>query len=191
MILDRKKQLVIGLIGPGGSGKDTAASYIKKKYKAEEFRFSYILVEALKIFDIEISRSNLAWLMNILKKKFGEDILTKALKRNIERISRSRVIVINGMRLPSDYKFLRSFKYNKLIFLDVPIRLRWQRVRNRKEKTDDQVSFGDFKKQCAAINEKFITKLGKRADFVIINDKGIKKFYSDIDRVMKEILAQK
>jgi len=181
----KKNPLVIGLVGTAGSGKDTAASYIKRKYGAEEFRFSYLLVETLKIFDIEISRDNLAWLMNILKRKYGKDVLTKAMKKTIQKMSRSKLVVINGIRLPSDYKLLRSFKRNVLVFLDAPAKTRWQRVCQRQEKSDDNVSFKEFQKLISAENERHIAKLGKKADFVIINDGGLDKFHLDITKVIE------
>lgn len=180
--------IVIGLVGTAGSGKDTAASYIKHKYKAEEFRFSYLLVKALEIFNIEVSRENLAWLMNVMKRKYGNDFLTKAMKNTIENLSKNKLIVVNGMRLPSDYDFLRSFKRNKLIFLDAPEKIRWQRVCVRKEKSDDNVTFKEFKKLISGENEKHITKIGEKADFTVINDQGIAKFHQDIDDIIKKIM---
>jgi len=179
--------LVVGLIGTAGSGKDTAASYIKHKYKAEEFRYSYLLVKALEVFGIEVSRDNLAWLMNILKRKYGKDVLTKAMDKTIRELSHSKLIVINGLRLPSDYAFLRSFERNHLIFLNASEKIRWQRVRMRKEKADDNVTFAQFKKLISGENERYITKLGKKADYVVMNNGDLRKFHQGIDKVMKEI----
>lgn len=189
-MLKKKKSspLVIGLIGTAGSGKDTAASYIKHKYKAEEYRFSYLLVKALKIFGIEVSRGNLSWLMNILKRKYGQDVLTKAMKKTISEMSNSKIVVLNGLRLPPDYNFIRSFKYNVLIFLDVPVEIRWQRVRKRNEKSDDNVTFEEFKKQITGENERHIAKIGKKSDYTICNDGELSKLHKDIDGVMAEIL---
>jgi len=184
---NKKNPLVVGLVGTAGSGKDTAASYIKRKYKAEEFRFSYLLVKALEIFNIEVSRDNLAWLMNILKKKYGKDVLTKAMKKTIRETSRRPVIVMNGLRLPPDYELLRSFRRNILVFLDAPPEVRWQRVCKRKEKSDDNVSFEEFKKLISGENERYIAKIGKKADYIIINDAGIHKFRRQIDKVMQTI----
>lgn len=190
MIKKTKPPLVIGLIGTAGSGKDTAASYIKHKYKAEEFRYSYLLVKALQIFGIEVSRDNLAWLMNILKRKYGKDILTKAMKKTIRELARKKVIVISGLRLPSDYTFLRSFKRNYLVFLDAPEKIRWQRVRVRGEKSDDNVAFAAFKKLMTGENERYITELGKRADFVLTNSGNLREFHREIDKIMEGLLEK-
>lgn len=179
---------MIGLVGTAGSGKDTAASYIKHKYNAEEFRFSYLLVKALEIFGIEVSRENLAWLMNILKRKFGQDVLTKAMKRTIKELARKPILVLSGMRLPPDYNFLRSFRKNRLIFLDAPERIRWQRVRVRGEKTDDNVTFREFKKLMAGENERYVRVIGKKAEFSIINGGNLRQLHREIDKVMKQIL---
>lgn len=189
--MQRKKKmqpLFIGLVGTAGSGKDTAASYIKHKYDAEEFRFSYLLVKALEIFGIEVSRENLAWLMNILKRKYGKDVLTKAMKKTIREQSKRPIVVLSGMRLPPDYDFLRSFKRNRLIFLDAPEKIRWQRVRVRGEKTDDDVSFNEFKRLMAGENEKYVRSIGKKADYKIINGGNLRKLHQEIDRVMGRIM---
>jgi dephospho-CoA kinase len=183
-----KTPLVIGLVGTAGSGKDTAASYIKHKYGAEEFRFSYLLVKALEIFGIEVSRDNLAWLMNILKRKYGKDVLTKAMKKTIRELAKKPIIVLSGMRLLSDYNFLRSFKINYLIYLDAPERIRWQRVRVRGEKTDDDVTFNEFKKLMAGENEKYVQSIGKKADFSISNGGDLKQLHKEIDKAMRQII---
>ena len=183
----KKQPIFIGLVGTGGSGKDTAASYIKHRYGAEEFRYSYLLVKALEIFGIEVSRENLAWLMNILKRKYGKDVLTRAMKKTIDELARKPIVVVSGMRLLSDYKFLRGYKRNYLIFLDAPEKIRWQRVRVRGEKTDDNVTFKEFKKLMSGENERFIRRIGKKADFVINNGSSLKHLQQEIDKVMKQI----
>ena len=186
----KKQPLIIGLVGTGGSGKDTAASYIKHKYGAEEFRFSYLLVKALEIFNIPVSRENLAWLMNILKRKYGKDVLTKAMKKTIRALAKRPIIVMNGMRLPSDYDFLRSFQRNRLIFLDAPAKIRWKRVCVRGEKADDQVSFNAFLKLTTGENERYIRGIGKKADFNIMNGGDLKNLHHEIDEMMKKIMEK-
>lgn len=180
----------IGLVGTGGSGKDTAASYIKHHYKAEEFRYSYLLVKVLEIFRIEVSRENLSWLMNILKRKYGTDVLTRAMEKTIDELAKKPIIVISGMRLLSDYKFLRSYPRNYLIFIDAPEKIRWQRVRVRGEKTDDNVTFGEFRKLMAGENERFIRRIGKNADFMINNSGSLRHLREEIDKIMRKITIQ-
>ncbi|MBM3256462.1 MAG: hypothetical protein FJZ04_03290 [Candidatus Moranbacteria bacterium] len=184
---DVKPPLIIGLVGEAGSGKDTVASYIKKKYQAEEFRFSYMLVNALKILDIPISRANLAWFMNILKRKFGSDVLTKAMKKTMRELARKPIIVINGIRLPSDYDFIRKQRRNKIIYVTAPARLRWQRVLKRGEKKDDEVSFREFLKLNAGENERYIRCFGRKADYKIENLGGLPELKDKIDETIKKI----
>lgn len=183
-----RNPLVIGIVGWAGSGKDTVAAYIKHKYNAEEFRFSYLMVKTLEVFGIEVSRENLAWLTNVLKKKFGGNILTKAMKRTIEEMAKKPIVVINGLRLPPDYPFFRSFKRNVLVFLDPPARVRWQRVCKRKEKADDCVTFKEFLRLTSGENERHIGEIGRKADFTIVNKGSKAKLHKEIDKIMEQIL---
>ncbi len=180
--------LVVGLIGAGGSGKDTVASHLKKKYKAEEFRFSFILVKALKLLCIKVSRKNLVWLMNTLKEKFGEDILTKAMQKAIEELSTSNMVVINGLRLPPDYIWVRGFENNAIIYLKAPAKMRWQRVCKRLEKEDDNVPFKEFQKLNSLSTEKHIKTLGKKADYIIVNDGNLEDLYNKTDEIISKLL---
>ena len=188
MPLKKKTPLIIGLVGTAGSGKDTVASYIKHKYGAEEFRFSYLLVKALEVFGLEVSIGNLAWLMNILKRKYGHDVLTKAMKKTLRALSKKPIIVLNGMRLPPDYPFLRSFKRNRLIFIDAPVKIRWKRVYVRGEKVDDCVTFKEFLKLTSGENERYIQGIGKKAEYTIINGGNLRQLHREVDKVMHRIM---
>jgi len=182
-----KAPLIIGLVGEAGSGKDTAASYIKRRYRAEEFRFSYMLVNALKTLGIPISRANLAWLMNLLKRKFGADTLTKAMEKTMCELAKKPVIVINGIRLPSDLEFIRRQEKNTIIYITAPAKLRWRRVYNRGEKQDDKVSYKKFLRLNAGENERHIRSFGRQADHTIENVGNLGELQDKIDEIIKEI----
>jgi len=72
--------------------------------------------------------------------------------------------------------------------LDAPERIRWQRVRVRGEKTDDNVTFREFKKLMAGENERYVRVIGKKAEFSIINGGNLRQLHREIDKVMKQIL---
>jgi len=185
--MKKKSPLVVGLVGTAGSGKSTAAVYMKKKYKAEEYSFSSILIESLSNLTNIITRKDLIWYMMTMKKKFGENILTKAMERKIKKEAKSKIVVVSGMRLPTDYDFIRSFPRNKIIFITAPIKTRWKRVKTRGEKSDDNVTFKEFKKLSTGKTELFIEKIGKKADYTIENDGGIDKLRKSVDKIVKEI----
>jgi len=187
--MNDKKPLVIGIVGTAGSGKSTAAKYITEKYDAQEFSFSSLLVEALKNFRSEITRKDLIWLMVTMKEKFGDDILTRVMKNKIKE-AKSPVVVVSGLRLPSDYDFIRGFKKNKLIFITAPLELRWERVSKRGEKSDDNIPLEEFKKFSQEKTEVHIEEIGKKADFTISNDKDLEEFKKDINKVVDKILEE-
>jgi len=185
-----KKPLVIGLVGTLGSGKDTAASYIKKAYGARELRFSFILVNILRLLGIKISRTNLEWLANSLRSKFGEDVLTRAMKKAMKEISEAPVIVINGIRMVPDFNWVKKLPNSKIVCVTAPAKLRWQRVRKRKEKTDDNVSFAEFKKLNNISTEVHIKDFSKSADYVIENVGSLDELHRKIDQMMKKIMRK-
>ncbi len=185
MTIERK--VVIGLVGEMGSGKDTAIEYLKNKYQARLFRFADPLKETLGLYFDKISREDLQWLYGVLKKRFGNDVLSRGLRKKFDTI-KSGIIGLNGMRMPEDYNFVKSFKNSYVIYITIDQKTRWQRIRKRGEKSDDAVDFGKFKQMELAETERHIPEIGKKADFTIINDGKISKLYKKIDQVMQTIL---
>ncbi|MDZ4385497.1 MAG: hypothetical protein U0944_03705, partial [Candidatus Moranbacteria bacterium] len=76
--MDKSGQIIIGLAGEPGSGKDTVAKHLKDRYGAKEIRFSDPLFDALRNFVDAISREDLQWLSHAVRERFGQDIFAKA-----------------------------------------------------------------------------------------------------------------
>ena len=109
-----RDRFVIGLVGEGGSGKDTVADYLKHRYDATLLRFSDPIKEILSMFFDRPSREDQSWLAVVLKERFGKDVFSKAMERKIHN---GGLISINGLRYMEDYEFLRSFDNSRLIYI--------------------------------------------------------------------------
>ncbi len=181
-----KNRVVIGLVGATGSGKDTVAEYLKEKYGVKLMRFADPLKETLAIYFDKFSKEDQQWLAVEFRNRFGDDILSRALRKRID--DGVGTLAINGIRFWEDFHFVKSYTNSYIIYIDVPQKLRWKRTIGRKEKTDDKVSFEKFKKIDQAETEKYVPEIGAKADFTIKNDKHLDHLLKETDKVIKKIL---
>ena len=101
---------IIGIIGPIGSGKDSAAEYIAVKLGSTVHQISQPLKAIAHERGIEPTRENLIALGKNLAKVKGEDYLAKYLVGHM-----SGVGVISGMRQVAQIEYLR--KHRKFILI--------------------------------------------------------------------------
>jgi dephospho-CoA kinase len=185
-----KKKIIIGLVGETGSGKDTVADYLKRKYDVHLLRFSLPLKKTLKNFFENPSKSDQAWLYKVFKDRFGEDILHVGIKRFIEQ-HENGIMCINGLRVPRDFEFVKSLENSFVIYITADQKLRWERALDRGEKADDNQSFEDFQKfENTAETEKAVPEIGAKADFTIKNETTLDHLLHEIDEIMGEILKK-
>jgi len=184
------KKIIIGLVGETGSGKDTVAEYLKENYGATLMRFADPIKETLSIYFDKLSKEDQQWLYLVFKERFGEDILCRAMKKRIEE-EKNHLIVVNGLRMPCDYDFIREFSGAKILYVTIDQKLRWKRVLNRNEKSDDNISFEKFQELDQKPTEIHIKEIGEKADKTIYNEKGLDYLFSQVDDFMQELGIEK
>ena len=177
---------IIGLVGEMGSGKDTFCDYVKAHYQNVYFmRFSDALTDILKIFFDDVKREDQQWISSALRERFGGDILVKALVKKIEKIS-DGIVILNGVRRPDDFKALKSIG-GKLIYITADPKIRWERMKIRGEKADDDVTFEQFIEMGKAEAESLITTIGAEADFRIDNNGSKEQLQEQIKTIIGSI----
>jgi len=186
-ITKRVKVVLLGFVGETGSGKDTFYQYIKKTVKNTVFcfRFSNPLSEVLRIFVGKIKKEDQQWLGKILRERFGDDILAKAIARKIRGIKKG-VIILNGIRYWEEFKMIKNLG-GKIFYITASPKIRWHRLRKRGEKKDDFSSFRKFLEREKAKTEILIPKIGKKAEFKIENNSSRQVFYKKIREIMKKL----
>lgn len=182
-----QSRIIIGLVGETGSGKDTVAKYLKEKYGAKMLRFIDPINEALGIFFEKYSKQDQQWLVTKFRERFGNDILCRGLEKKI--MDEKGLLVLNGVRLLEDEKFIRRLDNSFLLYITAGQKLRWERIRNRGEKADDNSSFEKFQEIEKAITEIHIPEIGSRADFTVKNESDLPSLLNASDEVMKKILT--
>lgn len=183
--MTEKKKIVIGLVGETGSGKDTVANYLHEKYGAQLMRFADPIKEALNIFFEKSSKEDQQWLYLEFSQRFGRDVLAKALRKKVE--AAEGLVVVNGVRMPTDYDFIKSFPNSYLLYTTVEQEIRWKRVIGRQEKSDDSMSFEKFQEIEKAETEVHIPEIGAKADFLIRNEKDLEFLLKSVDEIMSKV----
>ncbi len=182
--------LLIGLVGEKGSGKDTFSKYLTEisKEKITHIRFSDLLKETLKLWDIDVTRANLQKLAQVLE-DFGEGTVAHGLEKKIEN-SNSEIIILDGIRWKPDVALLRKFPNHKLIYITADKKLRYERLKQRGEKTgESEMTYDQFLEEEIATNELLIPEIGATADIKIENNGTIEEFDSKIEDLCSSLLS--
>lgn len=184
------EQIIIGLVGETSSGKDTVANYLEKEYGANLRRFANPIKDTLSIYFDKLSRKDQQWMYLAFKERFGDDILCRAMRKRLAT-DNSKIVVINGMRMPCDYDFIKSYPNSHILYVTADQKIRWERARKRKEKTDDDIPFDKFQEMDTKETEVHIPEIGAKADKTIVNEKDLEYLLSETDKFMEEIMAEK
>ncbi|MCD6591043.1 MAG: AAA family ATPase [Candidatus Aenigmarchaeota archaeon] len=175
---------ILGITGKRGAGKDTVADYLKKRYGFRVLNYTeHVLSPILRERNKKITRSNLINLALDLRKKYGNDILTKKIAELIKGYDKW---VISGMRYPEEYYYLKSEfgERFKLIHIECSTQTRYERIKKRGTKGEASISFREFLKIEDAETEKAIDMIIELADLSITNDGTLEELYKKIDRMV-------
>ncbi len=177
--------LVIGLTGKRGTGKDTVAEYLARKYRFKVLTYTNdVLAPILKKQGKEILRKNLVELAMSMRKKHGTDILTKML---CDTVKEDGLYVISGVRFPEEVKHFKkrfgdSFKLIALVCND---KERYKRIKKRGTKGEGSLSFHEFLDMENLPTEAPIKNTMKLADVFVDNNRNFNELYASIDEMIK------
>jgi len=183
------KKIIIGLTGKIACGKGVTKQYILSKYgdRAADYRFSTILRDILKRLNVETGRENLQKVSLALRTEFGDDLLAKAIAKDIEE-DKHEIVVIDGIRRLNDIKYLRKIHGFILIRIVAEEKLRFMRVVFRNENAgDNEKTFDDFLNDEKAEAEAEIPRVMAKAEMEIYNEDTMVELEKNIDKVLAKI----
>lgn len=172
---------IIGLVGEKGSGKDTFAKYLQEisDKTVAHIRFSDLLKQTLKLWDLPQTRANLQKLAQVLE-EFGSGTVAHGLEKQIQS-TKADIIILDGIRWNPDVELLNKFPEHKLVYITADPKLRFQRLKNRGEKDDEaNLSYEQFQEEEKAPNELLIPEIGSEADHKIENNGSIEDFKKQV-----------
>jgi dephospho-CoA kinase len=181
------KKIILGFVGEISSGKGTACQYLQKKYGAPSYRFSTMLRDILTRLYLPISRENMQDLSLGLRQTFGDDTLAKVIAQDVNQ-NPAELISVDGVRREPDIKYLREIPGFHLIYLTADQKIRYQRIVDRGENTDDQgKTFEKFQQDEKAEAELYIAATAKIADFTITNNGTFEELYQQLEDILNKI----
>lgn len=119
--------MIIGLTGTNGSGKTVAAEHLTRK-GFRVYSLSDVIREELAARGLRASRENLIAEGNRLRSEFGPAILAQRIARKF-RLDQN--YVVDSIRSPHEVRTLRECGRFRLLHLDAPRKLRYERVKRR------------------------------------------------------------
>jgi dCMP deaminase len=166
--------MIIGLTGSLASGKGVFSDFLKEKGFVY-FSHSDELRKIAKELDLEITRKNLQYLGNKIRKERGLDYLTKVIIGKINKMQCPKV-VIDSIRNPAEVDYLSKQKNFFLVAVDAPQKLRFKRLISRARESDPTTweRFLEVDNKDKGINEEKhgqgVGKCIKKSRFIFVND---------------------
>ncbi|MFO7807525.1 MAG: AAA family ATPase [Candidatus Moraniibacteriota bacterium] len=177
---------ILGLAGEIASGKGTAAKYIVNEYNGSTHRFSGILRDLSARLYLEENRDNLQRMSTAVRDYFGQDILCKTIYQDVLE-DEHRFVAIDGVRRFQDVEKLKKIKGFYLVYIETDLEVRFNRLRNRNENSDDKgKTMEEFRQDSKKEAEQQIKGLKEKADVVINNNGSFEDLYSQMDTILKK-----
>ncbi len=169
-------RITIGLVGEKGAGKGTFCKLFREVLaengiitSVDEFKFSDPMRKTLDEYDVDITRANLqdlAYFMNSRRPGAVTERMRKMLEAN-----RAQVSILDGVRWPSDEKFIRTLSGGILLYITARSDVRFGRLGGRDENVGEKgMTREQFDAEEKAETEIFIPEIGIRADWEIKNN---------------------
>lgn len=141
---------LIGFVGLPGAGKGTALEAVQ--HLGPTFVMGDIVREELAKRGIPYTSDNLGALSKQLRQEFGENVVAMKIIEKIKEFEKTiknnekKVVFVDGLRSDKEYHYFKQNYPMKIIFLECPEQIRYQRLAVR-GRADDSTDFREAKKR--------------------------------------------
>ena len=183
--------MIIGLTGTNGAGKTVTADYLKSK----SFHFHSLsdeIRDELARQNKEATRSNLIEVGNQLRAEHGPAVLAERIKAKLRP---DWNYAIDSIRNPYEVRALRAGHDFRLLKVDAPVEVRYERVRQRGGPRTP-ASFEEFveleRQETESGNpaHQQLRATHELADLTVLNDGTIDELHGRLQQVVREWLMQ-
>lgn len=173
---------VILIIGTIGSGKDTAAKYLRTKLDWPRFSISDPLKSEAKKRGLAINRENLVELGKLVKAERGDGYLAELVGQKITGNA-----IVTGIRQFGQIEYFKRHFKVVLVAVDAPVEERFKRTKNSRL-VGEANSLAEFidseKKENSGSQPQRVFAIMRQADYRIDNIGTIKEFHIKLDELI-------
>jgi len=180
---------ILAFVGLTGSGKSTAVKYMTSKEYPKVY-FGGVVYDEMEKAGIPKGEENEKTFRLKLREEHGPDVIVNKIIEQIEKLDEAgqHRIIADGIYTWDEYKAMRhAFPGELTVVATVtPRHLRYHRLA---ERTDDRPQTEAISAERDRNEIETMQKGGPiaMADFYVMNDGDIEKFYSSIDEICRDI----
>lgn len=182
--------MLIGLTGRNAAGKGEVARYLEKK-SFYYYSLSDVIRDEIRSRGLDPTRDLLIQVGNELRQKYGAHVLAE---RVLAKIEDDKHYIIDSIRNPAEVEAFRGAKHFKLIRVEAPAEIRFQRILSRRRESDP-LTLEDFialEKREAEGDEmsQNLVKVELMADHTVVNDGALETLYPQVDELLIRLLRE-
>jgi len=182
--------MLIGLTGRNAAGKGEVARYLQRK-SFYYYSLSDAIRDEIRSRGEDPTRERLIIVGNELRQRYGSNILAE---RVLAKIEADKHYVIDSIRNPAEVETFRTAKNFKLIRIEAPAEIRFQRILSRQRESDPRTleEFVTLENREAEGDDtsQNLVKVELMADHVLSNDSTLEKLYPKIDELLLRLLRE-
>jgi dCMP deaminase len=182
--------MLIGLTGRNASGKGEVARYLQKK-SFYYYSLSDVIRDEIRSRGQDPTRELLILVGNELRQRYGANILAE---RILAKIEDDKHYVIDSIRNPAEVDAFRAAKHFKLIRIEAPAEIRFQRILSRRRESDPRTlqEFIELENREAEGDDtsQNLVKVELMADHALVNDGPLEKLYPQVDQLLLQLLKE-
>jgi dCMP deaminase len=180
--------MLIGLTGRNAAGKGEVAKYLQTK-SFYYYSLSDAIRDEIRARQLKVSRESLIQVGNELRQRLGPGVLAD---RILQRTEPDRNYVIDSIRNPAEVAAFRKARDFKLILVDAPVALRFQRTVARGRESDP-TTLADFvaldtREANGDETSQNLASVEKLADETLVNDGSLAELHPKIDLIVSRLL---
>lgn len=125
---------MVGITGTLGAGKGTVVEYLKSKFSYEHMSVRRLLTQIIEQRGMPVNRDSMTEVANALREKSGPAVIVQKMLTEAE--AEGKNCIIESIRTPAEAELLQKAGA-RLISVDAPLDIRYDRVQRRSSETDE------------------------------------------------------